>query len=687
MRRFPAFVFLALLAISSVALAQTTGTIVGVVSDDSGGPLPGVTVEARGPALQGTKVTVTGTDGAYRLTLLPPGAYTCLGVAAPVRPRRADHAGPPRPQRDRGLPPPRDGARGGRRVGRGAGDRLDVDDARREHRASATIQSLPTGRDYGSVVQTVPGVVQDNAEPEGDSISVYGSSSAENAYLIDGVNTTNVEYGLEGKDLNFEFIQEIDVKTGGYEAEYGRSTGGIINVITKSGGNEFHGDLFGYYDDDSLQADNKHVGETLEGTALGFTRDDWGADLGGYILKDRLWFFAAYDRVTTDDAERADRGALRGGRGRVAERPQPRVRESSPGASRPDTRSSASFIQDPRTDSGAINDANHTLNGELATFLGTAGLRRTRLLAPVGRSLRLVARRCPRRAPATKSATRSAPRAPRATRSSSSTPARTTSRPAGSASSRRRTSSGTTMPSRRPASSAAARDQGRRRVRKGQRRRHQADVGRPAGHDLREPELEPGAADLSALLLDDRRTRRSTPFNAPDLRSSNASPEHKIWTAYLQDRWNVLSSLTLNLGIRWDRQEIIDASGATRITLDKDFAPRLGVIWNPGADKKTKVFGSFGLYYEEIPMDLVIRSFSFERQPNVYNFDPTGIVPDPAGRRGARLTDQHPRGIHRADGSRTWRTSTCGRSSWAPSARSCRTSRSGQSSSTGTTGR
>jgi outer membrane receptor protein involved in Fe transport len=92
-----------------------------------------------------------------------------------------------------------------------------------------------------------------------DSIAVYGSSSAENAYLIDSVNTTNVEYGLEGKEPNLEFIQEIEVKTGGYEAEYGRSTGGIVNVITKSGGNEFPGDLFGCFNDESLQADNEHV--------------------------------------------------------------------------------------------------------------------------------------------------------------------------------------------------------------------------------------------------------------------------------------------------------------------------------------------------------------------------------------------------------------------------------------------
>src|SRR6266704_1871012 len=75
MRRVAASFFLFLLALSPV-LAQTTGSIVGVVTDDSGAPLPGVTVEARGPALQGTKTTVTANDGSYRLPLLPPGPYT-----------------------------------------------------------------------------------------------------------------------------------------------------------------------------------------------------------------------------------------------------------------------------------------------------------------------------------------------------------------------------------------------------------------------------------------------------------------------------------------------------------------------------------------------------------------------------------------------------------------------------------
>src|SRR5262249_45116168 len=123
------------------------------------------------------------------------------------------------------------------------------------------VETLPTGRNYSSVVQITPGVSSD-ANPENtdqSTISAYGSSRNHNAFYIDGVNTTGTEYGFQGKELNFEFIQAVDVKTGGYQAEFGRSTGAIVNVITKSGGNEYHGDAFGYLDNDSLQRTTQHV--------------------------------------------------------------------------------------------------------------------------------------------------------------------------------------------------------------------------------------------------------------------------------------------------------------------------------------------------------------------------------------------------------------------------------------------
>ena len=160
---------------------------------------------------------------------------------------------------------------------------------------------------------TQPGVQADFGETQGRSlaISIYGSTSSENLFLIDGVNTTNVIKGFQGKDINNEFVQEVEVKTGGYQAEYGRNTGGVINVITKSGGNEFHGGAFGYYNDTGMRSDIEDRPDpglqpgwatssrrrSDRTTSWKDVRQEFGADLGGFIMKDKVWFFGAYDRV------------------------------------------------------------------------------------------------------------------------------------------------------------------------------------------------------------------------------------------------------------------------------------------------------------------------------------------------------------------------------------------------------
>jgi outer membrane receptor for ferrienterochelin and colicin len=624
MRRVAGSFFLFLLALSPV-FAQTTGSIVGVVTDDAGAPLPGVTVEARGPALQGTKITVTANDGSYRLPLVPPGPYT---VSASL-PQFGHAEQTVQALLDRNVTADFQLRATAREEVVVSGEALTIDPTSPTlgvNIGQRAIQNLPTGRDYTSVVQIAPGVSTDASNNNADqtTITVYGSSGAENAYLIDGANTTNIEYGLEGKQLNFEFIQEIDVKTGGYEAEYGRSTGGIINVITRSGGNEFHGDAFGYYDHDSLQADTKNVGETLQGAAVGFTRDDWGADLGGYILKDRLWFFGAYDRVTRKTTNVLTAGPLEGDEVESKSLRNLGSGKLTWGFANGHTLV-ASFIQDPRADTGAINDPNHTLNGGLATFLGRQdfggrdySLRWDGLF---GASLAM------------------------------------------SAQGARHEERNSIGPATAEGNAVEYIDTRADNFQTGgfgliQKKNFQRDhfalsaTGFLRNHEIKGGlEYEKDSADVikhmsggqQVTIFDNPENparpiyqhfywtipnATTSPFNAP-LSQLNASVEHKIWTAYLQDRWSILSNLTLNVGVRWDRQEIIGATGVAQITLDKDFAPRLGVVWNPGRDTKTKVFGSFGLYYEEIPMDLVVRSFSFERQPRVNNFDPTGIVPDP----------------------------------------------------------
>ncbi|MDQ2979540.1 MAG: TonB-dependent receptor, partial [Acidobacteriota bacterium] len=293
-------VALCLLAVSPLALAQTTGALSGTVTDNDGKPLPGVSVEANSPSLQGTRSTVTSGNGSYRLPSVPPGNYrvkaslsgfgTAEKTAAVTLDATATVNLTLRITATEAV------------VVSGEAPLVDVSSTTTGSSYTAkVIERLPVARNYADIVRSNPGVNTDRGETQGRALAltVYGATSVENQYVIDGVNTTNVIKGFQGKAINGEFIQEVEVKTGGYQAEYGRALGGVINVITKSGGNEFHGDGFVYYDSFKTQSDRKVTPQdSLTGMAItDYKRTDFGADVGGFIFKDHLWFFAAYDRV------------------------------------------------------------------------------------------------------------------------------------------------------------------------------------------------------------------------------------------------------------------------------------------------------------------------------------------------------------------------------------------------------
>ncbi|HEX9458241.1 MAG TPA: TonB-dependent receptor, partial [Thermoanaerobaculia bacterium] len=363
-RLFPLF-----LLVTLPLAAQTTGTISGRVIDSSGAAIPGVTVEATSTALQGTRVAVSDGAGLYRLFLLPPGSYsvafTLTGFAAKKNAGVTVALGKETTV-DAVLAPAMTESI---TVGSFAPP-IDTSSNTLGTNLTATqIETLPTQRDYSSVAQITPGVSTDAVQTDDKqtpSITVYGSSGAENAFIIDGVNTTNMEYGFQGKELNFEFIDAFEVKTGGYEAEYGRATGGIINVITKSGSNEIHGDVFGYDNSDSFQANSRTVVGSSPG---GFTKKDYGADLGGFILRDRLWFFGAYDQVRNTQGNILSAGPAAGSS--AASLSHRNLGSAKVTFSLTPTQTFiGTFLQDPRVDTGAINDANHSLIGDPATYLG-----------------------------------------------------------------------------------------------------------------------------------------------------------------------------------------------------------------------------------------------------------------------------------------------------------------------------
>src|SRR5262249_11094918 len=113
-----------------------------------------------------------------------------------------------------------------------------------------------------------------------------------------------------GSALNLDFVQEVEVITGGYNAEYGRATGGVVNVVTKSGSNELHGDAAFYYDPGAIRGTAPGISfpnqsiSTVAENAGGDYRLDFFADLGGPIVKDRLWFYVGFEPILVKDTTR-----------------------------------------------------------------------------------------------------------------------------------------------------------------------------------------------------------------------------------------------------------------------------------------------------------------------------------------------------------------------------------------------
>ena len=179
--------------------------------------------------------------------------------------------------------------------------------------SGARIELLPHGRDYTSLVSQGPGVnIEAKSAPAGSGLGVMidGASAAENRYVIDGMETTNIIGGLSGKNLIVDFVEEVQVKSTGYPAENGGSTGGVINVLTKSGTNRFSGHILEFWQGDKTTAANNKTLRAVNGHSDqaeyitfpkdGFNRFETGAAIGGPLVKDHAWFYGAYQPATTN---------------------------------------------------------------------------------------------------------------------------------------------------------------------------------------------------------------------------------------------------------------------------------------------------------------------------------------------------------------------------------------------------
>ncbi len=277
------------------AFAGTTGSISGTIVDNSGDSLPGVTVLLTSSAMIGSRSLVTDATGKYRAVFLTPGTYEVTATFSGFRTQKSTVRVEIDGNQVVDLRMELEGVGETLVV---TADQPTIDPSSTEIGANIgeeVFTKLPVGRRVTAVMELAPGV----STPDVDgSFRVNGASGPENQYIIDGVNTTAIERGGESANLNFDFVQEVQVKTGGYNAEFGRATGGILNVITKSGGNEFEGSVYAYNDtrDSVAHAENEGV---TGSTALGLDRSDYGVTVGGPIIKDRLWFFTGLNPQTS----------------------------------------------------------------------------------------------------------------------------------------------------------------------------------------------------------------------------------------------------------------------------------------------------------------------------------------------------------------------------------------------------
>jgi hypothetical protein len=289
----------ALLLCAGIASAQTRSTIVGVVNDAAtGNPVSGALVIATSPALQGEQTAVTNAGGQYTITALPPSIYRISAQLQGFRPaERADlnlridftlranlAMVPESVQMEEQV------VRTGRAPAVNIGSAENATVVTREFLAS-----IPGARTFESVAAVAP-----TAQLDFYGVSFAGSTSPENNYVLDGMRVSDPNYGTNGINLLTNFVDQLDVKVGSFMPEYGYSSAGVINTLTKSGSNEFHGSIWGNITPGLFTPSAPAIwrnGEAVASQSVpykGSYATDFGLEIGGPIINDKLWFYAGF---------------------------------------------------------------------------------------------------------------------------------------------------------------------------------------------------------------------------------------------------------------------------------------------------------------------------------------------------------------------------------------------------------
>ncbi len=280
--------------------AEVSGQIRGTVVDDSGMEVPGVVVTVTSDNLIGERAIETAAEGTFRAAGLPPGEYTVEAVKPGFNTWRTTDigvviGGVVTLEVSMSL-----AEAGEVLIVTASAPTVDIERTQTGLTMTAEMmQDIPSNRDYQGVVGFAPGVVGSG------NANMHGGFDSSNQFYIDGVNTTDPITSTFSMNMNFDAIQEVQVITGGMDAEYGRALGGAVNIVTQSGGNDYEGYASVTYSDSCLEAPDDITESTrdsacwVEDEEGNRTRsplsqyETYALNLGGPVIEDKLWFFTS----------------------------------------------------------------------------------------------------------------------------------------------------------------------------------------------------------------------------------------------------------------------------------------------------------------------------------------------------------------------------------------------------------
>ena len=315
------FLLIAIAMACSFAAAQVpTGRFVGKIVDDQGSPLPGVAVVATSPKLIGSASSVSDETGTYRIFSLPSGTYTLTFTLQGFNVYKREAVILQLEQTITLNVTLGASALEEQVTVIGQSPLIDVKSTTKSSVMTKEVfMKLPRNRDFNGLLSTVPGVQYEGVT---GGLSVDGASGGENMFYIDGTNVNNIHLGGQAQSMVMEQVDEVKVTASGYTAEFGGSMGGVVSVISRSGSNQLHGDLYGYYNNNETWMQGKartylrtdpygsypydyteyaYVNNDAVFTNLihmkrdPYQRIEGVLNLSGYIIKDKLWFFTSFN--------------------------------------------------------------------------------------------------------------------------------------------------------------------------------------------------------------------------------------------------------------------------------------------------------------------------------------------------------------------------------------------------------